>query len=83
MKTLIKNTDIYLESSVIESGFIIISGNIIESVKKGNAEINENEYSVIDAKGAISAPGFMDSHCHGGNGFDCNDGTEEAVIGMS
>jgi len=25
----------------------------------------------------------MDLHCHGGNGFDCNDGTEEDVIGMS
>jgi N-acetylglucosamine-6-phosphate deacetylase len=83
MKTLIKNTDIYLESSVIESGIIIINGNKIESVKKGKTEINEKEYRVIDAKGAISAPGFMDSHCHGGNGFDCNDGTEEAVIGMS
>ncbi len=83
MKTLIKNTDIYLESSVLESGYIIINENKIESVKKDKTEINESDYKVIDAKGAISAPGYMDSHCHGGNGFDCNDGTLEAVIGMS
>ncbi len=83
MKTLIKNTDIYLESSVLKSGFIILNGKKIESVKKEKTEINEKEYNVIDAKGAISAPGFMDSHCHGGNGFDCNDGTVEAVTGMS
>lgn len=83
MKTLIKNTDIYLESSVLKSGFIIINGNKIESVKKEKTEIDESEYKVIDAMGAISAPGYMDSHCHGGNGFDCNDGTEEAVTGMS
>jgi N-acetylglucosamine-6-phosphate deacetylase len=83
MKTLIKNTDIYLESSVIQSGYIIINGDKIESVSKGNVEIYETQYNVIDARGLISSPGFMDSHCHGGNGFDCNDGTEEAVIGMS
>ena len=83
MKTLIKNTDIYLESSVLKSGFIIINGNKIESVKKEKTEIDESEYKVIDAMGAISAPGYMDSHCHGGNGFDCNDGTVEAVTGMS
>ena len=83
MKTLIKNTDIYLESSVLKSGFIIINGNKIESVKKEKTEIDESKYKVIDAMGAISAPGYMDSHCHGGNGFDCNDGTVEAVTGMS
>jgi N-acetylglucosamine-6-phosphate deacetylase len=83
MKTLIKNADIYLESSVIKSGSLIINGNKIESVVKGETGIKEKEYNVIDAKGTIAAPGYMDSHCHGGNGFDCNDGTEEAVIGMS
>lgn len=83
MKILIKNTDIYLESSVIQSGFIIINGNKIESVLKEKTDLNEKEYKVIDARGAIAAPGYMDSHCHGGNGFDCNDGTEEAIIGMS
>ena len=83
MKILIKNTDIYLESSVIKSGFIIIDGKKIYSVLNEKAGINEKEFKVIDAKGAITAPGYMDSHCHGGNGYDCNDGTEEAVIGMS
>ena len=83
MKTLIKNADIYLESSIITSGSIIINGNKIDSIVKGKPDINEKEYKVIDAGGVIAAPGYMDSHCHGGNGFDCNDGTEEDVVGMS
>ena len=83
MKTLIKNTDIYLESSVLKSGSIIINGNKIESVVNAKTVLDEKEFNVIDAKGFITAPGYMDSHCHGGNGFDCNDGTIEAVIGMS
>ncbi len=83
MKTLIKNTDIYLESSVIQSGYIITNNKKIESFGKDLPLINEKEYNVIDAKGAITAPGYMDSHCHGGNGFDCNDGTVEAVRGMA
>jgi len=83
MKTLIKNADIYLETSIITSGSIIINGNKIDSILKGKPEINEREYKVFDAGGVIAAPGYMDSHCHGGNGFDCNDGTVEDVIGMS
>ena len=83
MKTLIKNAVIYLESSVIESGYIIINGNKIDSIVTNKNALNEKDYKVIDARGIIAAPGYMDSHCHGGNGFDCNDGTEEAVVGMS
>jgi len=83
MKILIKNADIYLETSVIKSGAIIISGNRIESVIKKYDGLDEDIFNVIDAGGGIVVPGYMDSHCHGGNGFDCNDGTVEDVIGMS
>ena len=83
MKTLIKNADIYLESSVTTAGCIIVNNQKIESVFKVKPDLDEREYRVIDAKGFIAAPGYMDSHCHGGNGFDCNDGTKEDVIGMS
>lgn len=83
MKILIKNADIYLESSVIHSGYLIVNGNKIESVFKVKPDISEREYRIIDAGGLIAAPGYMDSHCHGGNGFDCNDGAEEDVTGMS
>jgi len=65
MKTLIKNADIYLESSIIKSGSLIINGSKIESIIKEKTEINEKEYKVIDAKGFVVAPGYMDSHCHG------------------
>jgi N-acetylglucosamine-6-phosphate deacetylase len=83
MKTLIKNTDIYLESSVIQSGYIIVDGKKILRTGKDPVEVDEREYNIIDAKGLITAPGYIDSHCHGGNGFDCNDGTVEAVKGMT
>lgn len=83
MKTLIRNTDIYLESSVLQSGYVIVNGSKIESVGKDISLLNEREYKVLDAKGNYTAPGYMDSHCHGGNGFDCNDGTVEAVKGMA
>lgn len=83
MKTLITNAVVYLESSILQSGSIIVDGKKIVSILKGKPEINGKGYRIIDAGGLIAAPGYMDSHCHGGNGFDCNDGTEEAVIGMS
>ncbi len=36
---------------------------------------------LIDAKGKYVSPGFVDTHVHGGGGFDFLDGTKEAVRG--
>lgn len=34
-----------------------------------------------DMEGFCIAPGFVDIHCHGGNGFEFMDATEEAILG--
>lgn len=38
------------------------------------------DIDIIDAKGGVIAPGFIDLHVHGGAGADFMDGTPEAVI---
>ena len=39
--------------------------------------------SVLDGTGLIAVPGFIDTHIHGTGGFGTEDGTEEAILGMS
>ena len=39
----------------------------------------ENAETVLDAQGNYLLPGFIDLHCHGGNGFDFMDATPEEM----
>lgn len=59
----IVNTDLYYQEGVITA-----IGDFPHPYDK-----------VIDAGGSYIAPGFIDIHNHGGDGFEFEDGTEEAV----
>jgi len=77
---LIKNGIIHtITGEVIKNGSILIDGKIIKKVGK-NIEQND-DMKVIDAKGKIVTPGFIDSHSHLGLwessiGFEGADGNE-------
>ncbi len=53
-----------------------------KAVYINNGKISFEEQSaddVIDAKGNMLIPGFIDIHIHGAMGYDFNDGTDEAL----
>ncbi|MDR3286803.1 MAG: N-acetylglucosamine-6-phosphate deacetylase [Prevotellaceae bacterium] len=80
MKICIKNIDIYSEGCFIKNGSLITDDEIISEI---HAEpITPQDAKIIDGKNLIAVPGFIDSHCHGGGGFDCNKGDLESIIGM-
>jgi len=86
MKKAIIHGDVYLENSVIQNGVVLIEDKKIiavgdESLLKQHGNIKTIE--IIDASNRCVIPGYIDTHVHGGNNYDCNDGTEEAVIRMS
>jgi len=73
--TLITPLEIYEDADIlIEDGTIIAVGPGVAS-----GEIAE----VVDAGGAIVAPGYVDVHVHGSAGHDTMDGTREAIAGMA
>lgn len=81
MRTYIKNIQIALENELIENGAILIDNEKIVDIhiKPQVVEVD----TIIDGKGLLAAPGYIDSHCHGGGGFDCNDSTLDNIEGMT
>ncbi|MDR2292317.1 MAG: N-acetylglucosamine-6-phosphate deacetylase [Prevotellaceae bacterium] len=80
MKTCIKNIDIYSEGGFIQNGSLVIDGEIISEIYA--EPVAPQDVKIIDGKNLIAIPGYIDSHCHGGGGFDCNKGDLESILGM-
>ncbi|MDR1985279.1 MAG: N-acetylglucosamine-6-phosphate deacetylase [Prevotellaceae bacterium] len=79
MKTCIKDIDIYSEGGFIQNGSLVIDGEIISEIYA--EPVAPQDAKIIDGQNLIAIPGFIDSHCHGGGGFDCNKGDLESIIG--
>ena len=76
MKTAIINANIVTTEKVIPNGVCVFDNGIIEYV----GTQMPNDAVVIDAKNQYLIPGFIDLHCHGGDGSEFIDGTKDAVI---
>lgn len=75
---IIINGKIYTEKRVIENGYLITEGSKIKSFGE-MTHLPEHEGEVIDAKGQMVIPGFIDQHIHGANGADHMDGDFEGL----
>ncbi len=83
MKKAIIHGDVYLESSVIQNGVVLIEDKKISAVGDNSLLEQNGSIEIIDASNLCVIPGYIDTHVHGGSNYDCNDGTEEAVIRMT
>lgn len=61
----------------IEEKNVYIEDGVIAAVTNDDLPFDEE----IAANGKYVSPGFVDTHVHGGGGFDFLDGTEEAIKG--
>lgn len=75
MSTAIINANIVTATEVIENGVCVYNNGLITYVGKEQ----QTAERVIDAKDNYLIPGFIDLHCHGGNGLEFMDATEEEV----
>ncbi len=75
MKTLFKNAELVLENGTA-LGFVITENNKISEL--GFGEFNAPfDGETVDCGGNFLAPGFIDTHIHGGGGFDFMDAVAE------
>jgi N-acetylglucosamine-6-phosphate deacetylase len=79
MLTLIKNCRIISPDLDIVNGAVEIEDKIIKHVYKNLNDIKVNADKIIDAKGNIVFPGFVDIHTHGAMGADVTDGKVESI----
>ena len=75
MKTAIINANIVTTEKVIPNGVCVFDNGIIEYV----GTQMPNDAVVIDAKNQYLIPGFIDLHCHGGNGLEFMDASVEEM----
>ena len=81
MNIRITHIDIYTEQEIIRDGSLMLSDGVIASVCRTSEE-TADATRVINGTGLSVVPGYIDAHCHGGGGYDCNQGIEEAVVKM-
>lgn len=75
MKTAIINVNIVTTEKVIPNGVCVFDNGMIEYV---GAQM-PNDALVIDANNQYLIPGFIDLHCHGGNGLEFMDASVEEM----
>ncbi len=74
MKTVIRNIEAVVAGNLIKTDIAIEDG--VFSCTGGKAD-------EINGEGLIAVPGFIDTHIHGIGGYGTEDGTEDAILGMS
>lgn len=75
------NGRVVLPNEVVSDVAIIFDEKIKAIVPV--AEVNTNDYEVIDAKGNLVAPGLVDIHIHGYLGEDASDGSTDGLKKMA
>ena len=76
MITKVQNGRIVMEDTVAEGLSLYWDGSIITHITSDELPCD----TVIDARGAYIAPGFIDMHTHGGGGYDFMDGGAEPIV---
>ncbi|CDI48562.1 N-acetylglucosamine-6-phosphate deacetylase [Clostridium tetani] len=85
MKYGIRADNLYLENVILQDGLVIIDDDRIEKV------VCYNEIEILDSKlekvynlsNKKILPGIIDTHIHGGDGYDTMNGNFEALNGIS
>ncbi|GAG72859.1 unnamed protein product [marine sediment metagenome] len=83
MKLALSGGKIITPFEIIQEGVILIEKSIIKSAGKLDEISIPKDFEIIDVKGKIVCPGFIDIHCHGGNGISFNEDLPEKFLNYS
>ena len=78
MNMLFKNCNLISPDVELEGASILVEDRTVKQIFAQGDPLPAAD-KVIDVKGEMTVPGFVDIHCHGKSGFDFSDATEEAM----
>jgi len=64
-------------------GWVLVEGDTVEAVGDSAGEGPPAATEIIDLRGGILLPGFIDLHVHGGGGATFDDGAEGIEVGLA
>lgn len=77
--TAVVHGNILTPTGIFQDGTIYIKNNRIDAIgKTGEVQVPENT-NRLDAHGYFVAPGYIDGHIHGGNGYDFASGNLQEI----
>jgi N-acetylglucosamine-6-phosphate deacetylase len=77
---LIKNVSYFDGEQIVENSSVAVSNTKILKIFNGKQNNESSDYDkVIEGKGRLLVPGFIDIHLHGCSGCDVMDGTVESI----
>ncbi len=79
---LIENGVLFTPTRVIPGGAILADGPRIVAVGKRDELQVPPQAKRLDARGGVIAPGFVNMHVHGANGYGCTDGKPASLVAM-
>ncbi|MFB9279681.1 N-acetylglucosamine-6-phosphate deacetylase [Cohnella cellulosilytica] len=83
-KTLYRNCTLYTGTRVIRGGSLLVDGaGVVVDAGGGQTVSVPADARVVDLKGRLVLPGFVDVHVHGGGGWDMLRGTPEDFAGAA
>lgn len=78
---LIKNVQYFNGKQIVSNSNVVVSGTKISGIfEDGQIQFQSRFDKVIDGKGRLLVPGYIDIHIHGCSGCDVMDGTPEALM---
>lgn len=81
MQTVIRNATFLTPAEEVRDQQLLIGAGKIERFEKTAQDLQG--VKIIDARGLLVVPGFIDIHVHGADGHDTMDATPQAIHGMA
>lgn len=77
MSILFKNARVVMPTGIYDGEVLVREGCIAQVAL--NSHVRETPDQVIDLEGKYLSPGFIETHCHGGGGYDFMDGDAGSI----
>jgi len=82
-RLVLHNGDMVQTEDIMHEGVVVIENGTISAVEHSHEYKPDSNDSIVDCKGYLICPGFIDLHNQGGGGFSVMDASGESINGLA